>query len=232
MIASGLLPLLYLYEPSLTILLFAELFALCLTWGTRTVAGAKEKSRIHGIAFHNCQMWVKFCVIFENLRSKYFSGDLFSCQSHPISWSRSIIYGANSNSRISVRQLNTCDVSLVQAIQLLNCLHFPSSLNTRKNLNLNHMRSAVDFKPGGHGQREDHFTVSIATAKKHLLEIDDQIQLSLKYPSAELCSQVCLIQLLQWIITYILFVSKVEISVERTVQWEEEDKMWFWNTCS
>jgi len=39
--------------------------------------------------------------------------------------------------------------------------------------------------------------VSVVTAKKHLLEIDDQIQLSLKDPSAELCSKVCLIQLLQ-----------------------------------
>jgi len=51
------------------------------------------------------------------------------------------------------------------------------------------------------------------------------MQLSLKDTSAELCSKVCLIQLLQYRVTYILFVSKVEISVERTVQWEEEDKM-------
>jgi len=48
----------------------------------------------------------------------------------------------------------------------------------------------MDFKPGGHGQREDHFTVSVTTTKKPFTEIDDQIQLSLKDPSTELCSKV------------------------------------------
>jgi len=164
MIASELLSLLYLYEPSLTMLLLAELFALCLTWGIRTVGGAKEQSHIHGIAFHNCQMWVLddfqepeiqvfFWGTFCSVNSvQYLDLDLSCIVLTPIL----VLVYANS--------ILVTWVSLV--IQLLNCIHFPYSLNTRKNLNLNRMRSTMDFKPGGHGQRGDNFTVSVATTKK------------------------------------------------------------------
>ena len=119
------------------------------------------------------------------------------------------IYGANSDSHISVCQLHAYDVSLVQAIQLTNRIHFPSSLNTRKNLNLHRMKQTMDFRPGGHGQRGDNFTVSVDTKpftgnwwsncsclwKIHLDSV--------------------LIWLLQSIVTYILFSSKFQLNVQR-----------------
>ena len=112
-----------------------------------------------------CEFWVTF----ENLNSSFFRSTFCSVfvLSTPfdilISIHHICIYGANSDSHISVCQLHAYDVSLVQAIQLTDRIHFPSSLNTRKNLNLHRMKQTMDFRPGGHGQRGDNFTVSVDT---------------------------------------------------------------------
>lgn len=89
----------------------------------------------------------------------------------PPSW-LSAHMGSNLNCRFSVCQLHPCNVSLVQNLSCSKWHPFFSSLNVRRNLNLNRARSSTgprDNKSGinlADGRRGGHFTVSVVTTNE------------------------------------------------------------------